>query len=127
MAASASSAATVEEYVQSYPARSTRRNRPVGCLLGDRDAPHAQQGALHGRPDGAGVGGVVAEVGALVDARHDDTHVGSNVAHQCDADAVDGRAVAGVDRVVIVVVDLVDTDGLAEGGRPATLRYAGPF
>ena len=65
--------------------------RPRARLLGDGDRRHPEHDALERRGDGAGVGDVVAEVRAVVDARDDE--VGAEVGDQPESGkphAVDG-------------------------------------
>ena len=66
---------------------------PLQRLLGDGDRREPEHDALEGRGDGARVGDVVAEVGAVVDAGDDQLRLRPDQAELGEADAVDRRAV----------------------------------
>jgi hypothetical protein len=61
--------------------------------LRHRDGRHAQERALHGSGDGAGIGDVVPKVRAVIDARHDQHRGRRQEAEDRQVYAVGGRAV----------------------------------
>ncbi len=89
-----------------------------GRLLRDRDARKPQHDRLERRRDGAGVGDVIADVGAVVDAGDD--HLRPPVLHQTEVrepHAVDRGAVGRVADAAIAEVDLLDPERAARGDR----------
>ena len=86
-------------------------------LLGDRHRRDAEDDPLEGRGDGARVGDVVAEVGAVVDPGDDQVGPAAEQPQLGEADAVDRRAVGGKAAVAVAELDLLD--GERRAGRDA--------
>ena len=67
--------------------------QPVLVHLRKGNGRHAKQIAFHGRTHGAGINGVVAHIGAVVDARDHQVWPVVQQARECDVHAVGRRAV----------------------------------
>jgi hypothetical protein len=90
--------------------------------LRDRECRDPEHDPLERGGDGAGVGDVVAEVGAQVDARHDQLGLGVEQPERGESHAVDGRPVGRVSDRSVAEVVLLDRERLP--GRDAARRRA---
>ena len=87
----------------------------AGGLLGEGDRGDAEDDPLERRGDGARVGDVVAEVGAVVDPGDDQVGAAADQAQLGEADAVDRGAVGGVADGAVAELDLLDAQRRAGG------------
>ncbi len=94
----------------------------AGGLLGDRHRRDAEHDPLEGSGDGARIGDVVAEVGAVVDPRDDQVGTAPDQPELGEADAVDRRPVRRVAAIAVAELDLLH--GQRRAGRDAARRGA---
>jgi hypothetical protein len=86
-------------------------------LLRHGDRGQVEDRGLERRPDGAGVGDVVADVQAVVDPRHDEVDRGHEAGQGADPHAVDGRSRAGEHGVALAAAGGDHADGAVERDR----------
>ena len=76
-------------------------------LLRDRDRRQAEHDSLQRGGDGAGIGDVVAQVGAVVDPRHDQLRLEADQPEGGEPHAIDGGPVGRVTHAAVLEVDLL--------------------